>query len=167
MKINKKILLLLTASLITLSLTACSSNKDDNSNKSNEEITNQQEVEETNTEEDTLDSEDTSSENANPFGNIMEKPVMNGSKTERIGTYAEVMVGGIEITEANLVEFYNEVVEDSDYNWVTMNIDGETGIQFPGSSYFFTYGSLDNEGCIVEGKGDGTILDGKVDYTSK
>ena len=103
-------------------------------------------------------------ENKNIFGTIMEKPVMNGSKTERIGTYAEVMAGGIEITKENLIQFYEEVVENGNYNWVTLNIDGESGINFPGSSYFFTFGTIDDEGCILESKGEGFITEDGIEY---
>ena len=103
-------------------------------------------------------------ENKNIFGTIMEKPVMNGYKTERIGTYAEVMAGGIEITKENLIQFYKEVVKNSSYNWVTLNIDGESGINFHGSSYFFTYGTIDDEGCIIESKGEGFITENGIEY---
>ncbi|SCH33650.1 Membrane protein involved in colicin uptake [uncultured Clostridium sp.] len=100
----------------------------------------------------------------NVLGNIVEKPVMNGFKTERIGTYAEVMVGGREINKENLVKFYESVVKDSGYKWVTLNIDGENGIVFPGASYVFTYGEIDDEGCITKSIGNGSIADGKVSY---
>lgn len=106
--------------------------------------------------------EESSKDTETIFGNIVEKPVMNGSKTERIGTYAEVMAGGREITKETLIEFYNQVVKDNKYNWVTINIDGVNGIQFSGS--VFTYGKIDDEACIVSKVGIGFIIDDKIDY---
>lgn len=140
------------------------------SNKSNEEQEQSYESENIDTLDnevgvlEDVESEEKVDENKNPFGTVMEKPVMNGSKTERIGTYAEVMSGGIEINKDNLIQFYNEVVKDSEYNWVTLNIDGETGLQFAGSTHIFTYGTLDKESCIIEDKGTGFIYDDKIDY---
>lgn len=67
------------------------------SNKSNEEQEQSYESENIDTLDnevgvlEDVESEEKVDENKNPFGTVMEKPVMNGSKTERIGTYAEVM----------------------------------------------------------------------------
>lgn len=103
----------------------------------------------------------------NPFGSISEKPVMNGSRTERIGTYATVHVSELAITEENLVDFYENVVKDSGYNWFTIILEDNKGIQFAGSNMFFTYGDIDDEACITNGLGDGFIVDGKVDYEER
>ncbi len=117
-----------------------------------------------NEEEKNISSQDNQIEN--PFSAVMKKPVMNGIKTERIGTYAEVMTGGIEINKENLIAFYKSVVKDSEYNWVTLNIDNKFGLQFAGSRPFFTYGEIDNEGCITRQIGAGSILGDTVDYTA-
>ncbi len=103
-------------------------------------------------------------EKSSPFGIVTEKPVMNGFKSERIGMYAEVMAGGVEINKENLIQFYKEVVKDSNYKWVTINIDGKKGIQFAGSNNYFTYGTIDNEGCIIESEGNGYILGDTINY---
>lgn len=70
-------------------------------------------------------------------------------------------------TNEEFAEFCNEVVKDSGYNWVTISCGDGTGIQFQGSlSYLATYGTLDNEGCIVDAIG--TIMlqeDGTYKYS--
>ena len=84
--------------------------------------------------------------------------------------WAEVVVDK-ELLKATMneefAEFCNEVVKDSGYNWVTISCGDGTGIQFQGSlSYLATYGTLDNEGCIVDAIG--TIMlqeDGTYKYS--
>lgn len=132
-------------------------------NENNEDVTAEENIEKQE-DEAVVEDDKEIAENKNPFGNVMEMPVMNGSKDKRIGTYAEVMTGGIEITQDNLIQFYNEVVKDSQYNWVTLNIDDKTGIQFSGSNSSFIYGTIDNEGCIKEIKGNGFISGDKIEY---
>ena len=96
--------------------------------------------------------------------------VTNGTKTEKIGEWAEVVVAK-ELLEATtdeeFAEFCNEVVKDSDYNWVTISCGDGTGIQFQGSmSSVATYGKIDTDGCIEESIG--TIMaqeDGTYSYT--
>lgn len=96
--------------------------------------------------------------------------VMNGTKTEVIGEWAEIVVAK-ELVEAvtmdEFVEFCNTSVQDSGYNWYTISFGDGTGIQFQGSiSAVAAYGTLDNEGCIEEAVG--TIMlqeDGTYSYT--
>lgn len=70
-------------------------------------------------------------------------------------------------TNEEFAEFCNEVVKDSGYNWVTISCGDGTGIQFQGSlSYLATYGTLDNEGCIVDAIGTITLQeDGTYKYS--
>lgn len=70
-------------------------------------------------------------------------------------------------TNEEFAEFCNEVVKDSSYNWVTISCGDGTGIQFQGSlSYLATYGTLDNEGCIVDAIGTITLReDGTYKYS--
>lgn len=131
-------------------------------NENKEEQVPQEKKESTNEEEKNVSSQDKQVEN--PFGVVMKKPVMNGFKTERIGTYAEVMTGGIEINKDNLLAFYKSVVKDSEYNWVTLNIDNKFGLQFGGSMAYFEYGEIDDEGCITRQIGVGSIIGDTVDY---
>lgn len=101
---------------------------------------------------------------------VTEHEVKNGTKTEVIGEWAEIVVAK-ELLQATsmeeFVEFCNEVVDESGYNWVTITCDDGTGIQFQGSvSMVATYGTLDNEGCIVDAIG--TIMlqeDGTYSYS--
>lgn len=129
-----------------------------------EDVSSNEELQEQTQEVSKEGSESETEVNNNPFGKVMEKPVMNGSKTEKIGTYAEVMTGGVEINKENLIAFYEEVVKDSGYNWVTLNIDGKTGIVFAGSTYAFGYGEIDEEGCLVKTEGNGFIIGDTVEY---
>lgn len=98
------------------------------------------------------------------------KDVMNGTKTEKIGEWAEIVVAK-ELVEATtmdeFVEFCNSSVKDSGYNWYTISFGDGTGIQFQGSlSSVATYGTLDSDGCIEDAIG--TIMlqeDGTYSYT--
>lgn len=101
------------------------------------------------------------------FAEVVEAPVMNGSKTEQIGIYATVDANGVEINEENLIKFYEEKVKDSGYNWVTLILEDGKGIQFAASSVAFTYGEIDEEACITKGLGDGFIFDGTIDYEER
>lgn len=96
--------------------------------------------------------------------------VLNGTKTEKLGEWAEIQIGKEtlkEITQEQFLEFCNDTVRDSGYNWFTISCEDGTGIQFAGSiPYVSTYGSLDNEGCITESIGTITIQeDGTYSYT--
>lgn len=96
--------------------------------------------------------------------------VMNGTKTEKLGEWAEIRVSKailIKVTQEQFSEFCNTRVKDSGYNWYSINCGDGTGIQFAGSiSSVATYGTIDNESCIVESSG--TIMvqeDGTYSYT--
>lgn len=82
-----------------------------------------------------------------------ENPVMNGVKTERIGTYGFVKAQKDlmkEVSESEYIDFCNERVSDSGYNWFTIDFGDGTGIVFAGSfSAVGTYGYIDEERCIT------------------
>ncbi len=116
--------------------------------------------------------EEAKPESDNPLMNakIQIADVMNGTKNEKLGEWAEIQISKEileEITQEQFSEFCNDVVSESGYNWFTISCEDGTGIQFAGSiPYVSTYGSLDNEGCINESMG--TIMvqeDGKYIYT--
>lgn len=97
--------------------------------------------------------------------------VKNGTKTEKIGEWAEVVVGKDllkSVTNEEYAEFCNQVVKDSGYNWITISCGDGTGIQFQGSiSYVATYGKINTDGCIDTAIG--TIMlqgDGSYSYTA-
>lgn len=111
-------------------------------------------------------------ENDNPLMNadVQVGDVMNGTKTEKIGEWAEIRISKEvlkNVTQEQYAEFCESVVKDSGYNWFTITCEDGTGIQFAGSVYTVaTYGKLDNEGCITETTG--TIMsesDGAYSYT--
>ena len=100
---------------------------------------------------------------------IRECPVMNGTKTERIGTYAYIITDKELLkktcSEADYIEFLNKRVKDSGYNWFTIVFEDNTGIQY-GGSYIYqgTYSKLDQDRCITKAIGDVFLEDGKVTY---
>lgn len=103
---------------------------------------------------------------------IRECPVMNGTKTERIGTYAYIITDKELLkktcSEADYIEFLNKRVKDSGYNWFTIVFEDNTGIQY-GGSYIYqgTYGKLDKDRCITKAIGDVFLEDGKVTYEKR
>lgn len=113
-------------------------------------------------------------ESDNPLMNadVQVGDVMNGTKTEKIGEWAEIRISKEvlkNVTQEQYAEFCESVVKDSGYNWFTITCEDGTGIQFAGSVYIVaTYGKLDNEGCITETTG--TIMlesDGTYSYTEE
>ena len=119
--------------------------------------------------EESAEQEETGSINVLMTAPVTVHDVKNGTKTEKIGEWAEVVVAK-ELLEATtdeeFAEFCNEVVKDSGYNWVTISCGDGTGIQFQGSiSSAATYGKIDTDGCIEESIG--TIMvqeDGTYSY---
>ena len=116
--------------------------------------------------------EEAKQESDNPLMNaeIQIGDVLDGTKSEKLGEWAEIQISKEtlkEITQEQFLEFCNDIVKDSGYNWFTISFEDRTGIQFAGSiPYVATYGNLDNEGCITESIG--TIMvqeDGRYSYT--
>lgn len=102
------------------------------------------------------------------FGQVTEKPVMDEKKINKIGTYAEVaMKDKSKFTDANLIKFYKNTVEDSNYKWVTLKLSSKKGIQFTGQSFIFNYGTLDDNGKVINIEGSGNIMEDKIEYQKK
>lgn len=102
------------------------------------------------------------------FGKVTEKPAMNENKTNKIGTYAEVAINDkSKFTDKNLIKFYKDTVEDSDYQWVTIRLSKNKGIQFVGSSFVFNYGTLADNGTVTDILGSGNIMEDKIEYQKK
>ena len=184
----KKLKLLSVLMVMVLALAGCGSFSDGVKDGMNDamngktESTEEATEEETDTQEETevqepeTEAESETAEQSTESSNILlaapvtVSDVMNGTKTEVIGEWAEIAVAK-ELVEAvtmdEFVEFCNTVVQDSGYNWYTISFGDGTGIQFQGSfSAVATYGTLDNEGCIEEAVG--TIMlqeDGTYSYT--
>lgn len=123
--------------------------KAEDANKTSENETENQENE----------SESEKSETGNPLldAEVTVGDVMNGTKTEKLGEYAYVTVPletMKKVTMEQYDEFCDQKVEDSGYNWVTIDFGNGSGLQFQGSTpSVATYGTLDNEECIEESKG--------------
>lgn len=98
------------------------------------------------------------------FGELVEYDVLNGTQTEKIGTYVAANTNGVEITQENLVAFYNDNVVNSQHNWVTLMIDDSTGLHFTGN--VFAYAIIAEDGSIEKTLGTGFIVDDSIDYTS-
>lgn len=102
------------------------------------------------------------------FGQVTEKPVMDEKKTNKMGTYAEVTIRDKSaFTDANLIKFYKDTVQDSDYKWVTLKLSNKKGIQFTGQSFVFNYGTLDDNGKVIDIEGSGNIMEDKIEYQKK
>lgn len=95
-------------------------------------------------------------------------PVMNGSRTEEIGTRAYINISKDDLMKASAEEFAKFAatkVDSSGYNWFSVIFDDGTGICFPGSfAYFCEYGKLDEEGALLETIGHITIANGTCTY---
>ena len=112
---------------------------------------------------DDADQTETSAPEENVTGNplldaeVKVGDVMNGTKTAKLGEYAYVVVPHATmntITMEQYADFCNQRVTDSGYNWVTIDFADGTGLQFAGSSKIVaTYGTLDEEKCIVDSMG--------------
>lgn len=93
--------------------------------------------------------------------------VMNGPKDKKLGEYAYIEVPlktMKKVTMEQYDEFCDQKVEDSSYNWVTIDFGNGSGLQFQGSTpAIATYGTLDDEKCITEAKG-GVMMTGEDTY---
>ena len=101
------------------------------------------------------------------IGTPTERPVMNGTKTERIGTYLDAVCNNKTLTDKELIQFYKDYVRDTDYNWVQLRFSDGKGLHFSGN--YFTYCTLDVENGISSEKGNGVIYpnENKVEYDGK
>ena len=96
--------------------------------------------------------------NAIDINTLETKDVMNGIKTEKIGEYETVNCDNTKLTDEELIKFYKEYIKDKDYNWVQIMFSDGTGLHFAGSSYVFTYSTIDEENGATNTKGTGYII---------
>lgn len=100
---------------------------------------------------------------------LMVQDVMNGSGTEVIGQRAYINISADqlkEITSDSLVEFAENCVKNSGYNWVSIIADNGNGIFFSGSIIeIIEYGKMGNEGMLDETIGFLTLSDGVYTYS--
>lgn len=98
-------------------------------------------------------------EDVNPLmeAEIQVGDVMNGHSDKKLGEYAYIevpMKTMKKVTMEQYAEFCNQRVKDSGYNWFAIDFGDGTGLQFAGSTIdVSTYGTLDEEKCIVEDTG--------------
>lgn len=129
---------------------------DKNDSKKDKNVT-ETDKNDTESRENVLESEE--SETGTPLldAEVIVCDVMNGTKTEKLGEYAYITVPletMKKVTMEQYDEFCDQKVQDSGYNWVTIDFGNGSGLQFQGSTpAVATYGTLDNEECIEESKG--------------
>lgn len=112
-------------------------------------------------------------ETANPLSAlaVQEHPVMNGFKTERIGTRASITTTKeffSSATDEQVFQYLNEVAEN-EYNWINVFFEDGTGLYCIGSigGYLLDYGIVDqDEGGAAEYIGEPedcifTFIDGQ------
>lgn len=96
--------------------------------------------------------------------------VMNGSGTEVIGQYAYIKISAEQLKETTsdaLLEFAQNRVENSGYNWVSIVTNNGNGIIFTGSDIVFpTYGKLsEKDKELEETIGSLRLSDGVYTYS--
>lgn len=169
----KKILSIILYFMLCLGLIGCSSNNsktteissvEESSQEQNEKTETEQNSKEDQEEKDEVEQEENKTVGYNSIGTPSERPVMNGTKTERIGTYLDAVCNNEFLTDEELIQFYKDYVKDTDYNWVQLRFSDGTGLYF--SDCFFTYCTLDVENGISNEKGNGVIYieSNKVEY---
>lgn len=105
----------------------------------------------------------------NPLMNleIQEAEVLSGGG-ELIGkrAYVEMPKSDYDaLTDEQLVEFAESVVDGADYNWFTVILDDGTGLEFPGCSVLVgMYGSIDGEGVIEATEQYVSVADGNITF---
>ena len=100
------------------------------------------------------------SETGNPLidAEVHVGDVMNGTRDKKLGEYAyiEIPLEDMKnVTMEQYAEFVTQKVDNSGYNWYSIDFGNGYGLQFAGStSLVAMYGPLDNEECIKEQIGD-------------
>lgn len=173
-KMSKRILAAMLSCMLVVGMTGCGfsdgvkdgmkdaqkqesiNDSDKNDSKKDKNVT-ETDKNDTESRENVLESEE--SETGNPLldAEVIVCDVMNGTKTEKLGEYAYITVPletMKKVTMEQYDEFCDQKVQDSGYNWVTIDFGNGSGLQFQGSTpAVATYGTLDNEECIEESKG--------------
>jgi hypothetical protein len=159
-KMSKRILAAMLSCMLVVGMTGCGFSdgvKDGMKDAQKQESINDSDKNDTESRENVLESEE--SETGNPLldAEVIVCDVMNGTKTEKLGEYAYITVPletMKKVTMEQYDEFCDQKVQDSGYNWVTIDFGNGSGLQFQGSTpAVATYGTLDNEECIEESKG--------------
>lgn len=91
---------------------------------------------------------------------VQEHPVMNGFKTERIGTWASIATTKevfSNATDEQVFQLLNKVAEN-EYNWINVFFEDGTGLWCMSSmgGYYIEYGAVD------ENEGGAVVLDSDV-----
>lgn len=89
---------------------------------------------------------------------ISTAPVKSGDGSKTLGTYAYISVPKNilkTVTMEQFIEFTQNVVKDSGYNWFSIICDDGTGIQWAASlPQLATFGKMDSDKCVIETYGD-------------
>lgn len=101
--------------------------------------------------------------NKNVLGKAHEESVTNGLG-EEIGTRLVVESNEKDITDKNIIQFYNDVVKNNDYKYITVDLGNGEGLMF-NSDNMFIKGKIDKEGMISETIKMGQIDKDKIKYT--
>lgn len=100
--------------------------------------------------------------NKNVLGKTHEESVTNGLG-EEIGTRLVVESNEKDITDKNIVQFYNDVVKNNEYKYITVDLGNGEGIVFNNDN-FFIKGKIDENGMIDKTEKLGQIKDNKITY---
>lgn len=96
------------------------------------------------------------------LGEYHEESVNNGLG-EEIGTRLVVNSNNKNITDENIIKFYNETVKDNDYKYITVDLGNGEGLVFNNDN-FFIKGKIDENGMISNTEKLGQIEDNKIIY---
>ncbi|MDK0850811.1 hypothetical protein P5F25_02660 [Clostridium perfringens] len=93
------------------------------------------------------------------------KNEMNGSGDKKIGEYGIEYYDG-NITDDDLVKFFNEKVKDSKLNYVTLinEKNKSEGYVFSGTDGLFNFGEIDKDGMLQKSIKSGIITNDKIQY---
>ncbi|WP_214855667.1 hypothetical protein [Exiguobacterium sp. s130] len=94
------------------------------------------------------------------LGNIQIRPLMNGTRTERIGEYALINSDKSFATKENLLKFFKEDVSKvEDANFLVVDLNDGTGLHVVGGMPLVTYGQFDKEDHNVSQQWESIIVD--------
>lgn len=94
------------------------------------------------------------------LGNIQIRPLMNGTRTERIGEYALINSDKSFATKENLLKFFKEDVSKvEDANFLVVDLNDGTGLHVVGGMPLVTYGQFDKENHNVSQQWESIIVD--------
>lgn len=96
------------------------------------------------------------------LGKYHEESVNNGLG-EEIGTRLVVNSNNKNITDENIIKFYNKIVKDNDYKYITIDLGNGEGLVFNNDN-FFIKGKIDENGMISTTEKLGQIEDNKIIY---